>query len=193
MAHMTFDFAAARSNMVDSQVRTSDVTDHAIQDAMRAVPRELLCPAERQSLAYADVEVPYAPGRWLMRPREIGKLLQAIKPRPGERALAIAAPYAAAVLEAIGLTVERLDEGDLSAPVGGPYDVIVCEGAVSRAPVAWGAALAEGGRLGVVERSGPVGKAMLHVRGETGLGVLEVFDATPPVLPEFEAKAQFAF
>ena len=190
---MTFDFAAARSNMVDSQVRTADVTDHAIQDAMRAAPRELLCPADRQSLAYADVEVPYAPGRWLMRPRDLGKLLQALKPRSGERALAIAAPYAAVVLEAMGLKVARLDGDDLATPPGGPYDVIICEGAVAQAPPAWLAALAEGGRLAVVERRSPVGKAKLYVHGEAGLGSLEVFDATPPVLPEFEAKAQFAF
>ncbi len=190
---MTFDFTAARANMVDSQIRPSDVTDHSIQDAMRAVPRELYCPSDRQSLAYADVEVPCGPGRWLMRPRDAGKLMQALKPRPGERALAIAAPYIAAVLEAMGLTVDRLDEGDLSTPPGGPYDVIVCEGAVDCAPSAWLAVLTEGGRLGVVERRGPVGKAKLYVHGEGGVGVLEVFDATPPMLPEFQAKPQFAF
>jgi len=31
---MTFDFAAARQNMVDCQVRTSDVTDRAIHEAL---------------------------------------------------------------------------------------------------------------------------------------------------------------
>ena len=34
------DLAAARHNMVDSQVRTADVTDVRIHDAMRALPRE---------------------------------------------------------------------------------------------------------------------------------------------------------
>ena len=51
----------------------------------------------------------------------------------GERALAIAAPYAAAVLEAMGLSVTRLDGADLTK-VAGPFDVIVCEGAVSATP-----------------------------------------------------------
>ncbi|MEI9964010.1 MAG: protein-L-isoaspartate O-methyltransferase [Caulobacteraceae bacterium] len=190
---MTFDFAAARNNMVESQVRTSDVTDHAIQDAMRKVPREALCPPDRQALAYADVEVPYAPGRWLMRPRELAKLLQALRPRAGERALAIAAPYAAAVLEAMGLTVTQLSDGDLSKPVGGDYDVILCEGAVSAVPPAWLAALGPGGRLAVVERAGAVGKARLYVKEADGLASREVFDATPPYLPGFEPKAAFAF
>jgi protein-L-isoaspartate(D-aspartate) O-methyltransferase len=41
---------------------------------------------------------------------------------------------------------------------------------------------------------GPVGKARLYLRGEDGLAARrEVFDATPPVLPGFEAKLTFAF
>src|SRR5579863_7111919 len=102
---MSIDFATQRAIMVESQVRVADVTDYAIQDAMRVVARESLLPADKAYLAYADVEVEYAPGRWLLKPRDVAKLLQALKPRPGERALAIAAPYAAAVLEAMGLVV----------------------------------------------------------------------------------------
>ncbi len=188
---MTFDFAAARQNMVDCQVRTADVTDHAIQDAMLRVARESLCPAEKRAMAYADVEVPYAPGLWLMRPREVAKLLQALRPQPGETALAVAAPYAAAVLEAMGLAVERIDAGQ--APAKNRYDVAICEGAVSAAPQAWLDALAQGGRLALVERNGPVGKARLYVNGDTGMGSREVFDATPPMLPGFERQPQFAF
>jgi protein-L-isoaspartate(D-aspartate) O-methyltransferase len=157
------------------------------------VAREALVPAGRTAVAYADLEIEYAPGRFLMKPRDVSKLLQAVRPRSGERALAIAAPYAAAVMQAMGLAVERLDEGDLSAPRGSDYDVILCEQAVSQAPQAWLDALAPGGRLGLVERNGPVGKARFWVRAETGLASREVFDAAPPMLPGFERKAQFAF
>ena len=104
---MAADFVAARLNMVESQVRTNDVTDVRLHDAMRAIPREALIPADKAFQAYADVDVEYAPGRFLLRPREVSKLLQAAKPVEGERALAIAAPYAAAVLEAVGLDVVR--------------------------------------------------------------------------------------
>ena len=189
---MTFDFAAARQNMVDCQVRTADVTDLGILDAMLAVDREKLCAADKAALAYADVEVPYGEGLFLMRPREVGKLLQALRPQPGERALAIAAPYAAAVLEAMGLKVERLDGGE-PVEAKGRYDVVICEGAVSATPQTWISALDAGGRLGVVERNGPVGKAQLYVSGEAGVGVREVFDATPPILTGFERKPVFAF
>jgi protein-L-isoaspartate(D-aspartate) O-methyltransferase len=189
---MAADLAAARLNMVESQVRPSDVTDVRIHDAMRAFPRESLIPADKAYLAYADVEVPYAPGRWLLKPRDVSKLLQALRPMPGERALAVAAPYAAAVMEALGVTVERLDGEDLNAAPAGPYDIIVCEGAVARCPQVWLDALAEGGRLGVVERDGPGGKACLYMRADKGVGRRDLFDATQAVLPGFEARHGFA-
>ena len=190
---MSTDFAAARLNMVESQIRTADVTDLPLQDALRVVARETVAPGIKAHLAYAETEVEYAPGRWLLRPRDVGKLLQFLKPREGEKALAIAAPYAAAVLEAMGLSVTRLDGDDLTAVAGADYDVIICEGAVSAAPAAWTKALAIGGRLGVVERSGPVGRATIYVHAEDGVGRRPVFDSTPPVLSGFAAEPGFAF
>jgi protein-L-isoaspartate(D-aspartate) O-methyltransferase len=187
------DLAAARLNMVESQVRTQDVTDVRIHDAMRTLPREQFVPAERSYLAYADIEVEYAPGRFLLKPRDVSKLLQELRPMPGERALAIAAPYAAAVVENLGLTVTRVDGADLSAVPPGEFDMIIVEGAVARAPLAWLAALGSTGRLGLVERDGPVGKACLYMKADDGVGRRELFDATPPILAGFEAQHGFAF
>jgi protein-L-isoaspartate(D-aspartate) O-methyltransferase len=188
------DLAAARLNMVESQVRTADVTDIRIHDAMRSLPREDFLPPAKVYLAYADIEVEYAPGRWLLKPRDVGKLIQALRPMPGEQVLAIAAPYAGAAIEQMGLAVTRFDGEDLAAlPSDIHYDVIICEGAVSRAPQAWLSALKPGGRLGVVERDGPVGKAVLYVRAEDGIGRRDLFDATPPVLQGFAAQHGFAF
>lgn len=186
------DPAAARLNMVESQVRPADVTDVRIHDAMRTLERERFLPPTKAYLAYADVEVEYAPGRALLKPRDVAKLLQVVRPIPGERALAIAAPYAAAVLEQLGVAVTRLEDGDLSQPPAGEYDLIVCEGAVGRAPAAWLAALALRGRLGVIERDGPVGKACVYLRAEDGVGRREAFDATPPIMAGFAAERRFA-
>ncbi len=188
------DLAAARMNMVESQVRTADVTDVRIHDAMRSLAREDFLPPGKAHLAYADIEVEYAPGRSLLKPRDVGKLIQALRPMPGETALAVAAPYAGAVVAELGVSVARIDGEDLTdVPADGRYDLIVCEGAVSRAPQAWLSALKIGGRLGVVERDGPVGKAVLYVRGEDGVGRRDLFDATPPVLQGFAAQHGFAF
>ena len=210
---MTLDYRAARENMVENQVRTNDVTDHAVQDAIRLVARERLCPSSKQHLAYAETEVEYAPGYFLLQPRDIAKLLQGVRPRAGERALAISAPYAAMVMRRIGLEVRlkladaveapaylaeagiEVVRGDLSAfDQVGPFDVIVVEGAVQYATQSWKDMLAEGGRLGVVEREGPVGRAKLYVRGVDGLVAgRTLFDATPRFLKGFSPQAAFQF
>lgn len=189
---MAADPASARTNMVDSQVRPSDVTDVRIHDAMSAIDRTVFVAAGMTYLAYADAEAPYGPGRWLLKPRDLAKLVQALKPQAGERALAIAAPYAAAVLEALGLTVDRLDDADLQPGRGG-YGLVISEGAVAKAPEAWLGALELGGRLGLVERDGPVGKAAVYVRTAEGFGRREIFDATPPVMAGYNAEHGFAF
>lgn len=191
MGFMTFDFRAARLTMVESQVRTSDVTDTDLQDAMRTVPRERFCPEGKLFLAYAETEIEYAPGQYLMAPRDIAKLLQLLKPRSGERALAIAAPYAAAVLRQMGLQVT--EQGPNDAVSSGAFDVIVTEGAVDHVPQSWLKGLSATGRLGAVERSGPVGKAKIHVLSEDGFGARDGFDASCAYLAGFEPKPSFAF
>ena len=189
---MPVDTAAERDIMVDSQVRPNDVPDLAIQDAMRRLPREALLPPEKRYLAYADAQVEYAPGRWMLSPREVAKLLHALRPRAGERALAIAAPYAAAVLEAMGLAVTRVDGEDLTS-ISGTWPIIVCEGAVTRAPASWLAALAPEGRLAVVERDGPSGRAMLYQKSEQSLGARALFDCTAPLMAGFAEAPSFVF
>lgn len=190
---MSVEFATARTNMLESQVRTADVTDLSIQDAIRNAPRETLTPPGKAFLAYTDGEIEYAPGRWMLKPRDIAKLLQALKPVSGESALALSAPYGAMLLTAMGLDVTTADAGEAPPARAGGYDLILCEGAVGKAPAAWTAALAPGGRLGVIERQGPVGRATIYLRTEDGVGARAVFDATPPFLAGFEPVAGFAF
>jgi len=189
---MSADFAAARDNMVDSQVRPSDVTDLRIQDAMRTVSREALAPAAKASVAYADAEIEYAPGRWLLRPRDVAKLLQALGPLSGETALAISAPYAGALLAAMGLEVVSCDAAAVPARPEG-WSLMVCEGAVSQAPAPWLDALGPGGRLGVVERQGVLGRAMIYLRTGALVGSRPLFDSTPPFLAGFEPRPTFVF
>lgn len=207
------DFAAARKVMVDSQVRVNDVTDRGLQAALLAVPRERFCAPDRAFSAYAEVDVEITGERRLMQARETAKLLMAAEPRAGERALALAAPYAAAVLAQMGLTVtaQESDAGvfgvvggaladadvetvtaGLNSPAGGDWDLIVSEGAVGAQPRAWLERLRVGGRAVLVERTGPVGKAVLYVRGQNGLSRRELFDATPPLLAEMVPAPTFA-
>ncbi|MEY9109922.1 protein-L-isoaspartate(D-aspartate) O-methyltransferase [Bradyrhizobium yuanmingense] len=73
-------FSTARQKMVDGQVRTNDVTDRRVLDAMLTVPREAFVPAGRQALAYLDLDLDVSEGaakRFLIKPALTGKLLQA--------------------------------------------------------------------------------------------------------------------
>lgn len=208
------DFAAARQIMVDSQIRVNDVTDHALQSALRAVPRERFCAPDRVFSAYAEVDVPIAGDRKLMQARDVAKLLQALDARPGERALAIAAPYAAAILARMGLRVTAqeadaavfevtgpalADAGvetvvaDFDAPHGEGWDILISEGAVGARPDAWIAALRIGGRAVFVEKAGPAGKAVLYERGRAGLSRRVLFDSAPPMLGGMTPAPAFAF
>jgi len=211
---LKMDFHAARQNMVESQVRVNDVTDSALQLAMRHVARERLCAPSQAFSAYGEFESQIAPGRYLMKPRDIAKLLQTLEPKPGEKALAIAAPYAAAVLASVGVHV-TLQEGDprtmavvepylkelgvatavadLKTAVGTGYDAIIVEGAVAEMPATWLKALKPGGRLAVVLKDGPVGRARLYIRLEASFSEREVFDSAPSTLPGFERTATFEF
>ena len=53
--------AAARLQMIDSQIRPADVTDARILAAFEAVAREGFVPTAARALAYADVPVEVAP------------------------------------------------------------------------------------------------------------------------------------
>lgn len=207
------DFAAARKVMLDSQVRVNDVTDRALHAAFGSVERERFCAPDRAFSAYVDAMPEVTAQRQLMLPRDLGKLLQAASARPGEKALTIAAPYAAAVLASVGLDVTAQDSdadvftvtgealadygvktvvAPLKAPSGDGYDVIVSEGAVPGRQESWINALAENGRLVVVERTGPIGKAKLYVKGPNGVSVRELFECAPVVLDELIPAPAFA-
>ncbi len=75
------DFATLRQNMVDCQVRPSDVTDLRIIDAMLAVPREAFVPEAKRPIAYLDLDIDVAADgkakRHLIKPAVLARLLQA--------------------------------------------------------------------------------------------------------------------
>ena len=95
---MSADFTTARLNMVESQVRTQDVTDTAIHYAMRRCAARTWCRRPRPT-RYADSAVEYA-RRWLLHRgrRQAAAGVSA----PAGNGAAIAAPSAAALLEARG-------------------------------------------------------------------------------------------
>lgn len=89
--------------MVDGQVRTADVTDSRILDAMLEVPREAFVPADKQALAYLDLDLDIGAAgsakRYLIKPVVTARLLQAAEIKATDKVLVVgvASGYAAAL------------------------------------------------------------------------------------------------
>ena len=216
------DFAAARWNMVESQLRTNKVTDLRVLDAFENVPRELFVPEPLRGIAYIDEDVALGGGRFVMEPRVLARLLQAAQPGPEDMALDLGcgSGYATAILSRLVATVVALEddaalaeaanrtldaleidnavvvEGRLAAgyPKQAPYNVILLGGAVAEIPAAIADQLAEDGRLVTVVSAGPgLGRATLMRRDGGVISSRVLYDASLPVLPGFEAEPGFVF
>ena len=103
-------FSTARLKMVDGQVRTSDVTDSRILDAMLSVPREAFVPAASQKLAYLDLDLDVGGGatkRYLLPAALTAKLLQAAEIKSTDHVLVVGAAsgYVAALAAKIAARV----------------------------------------------------------------------------------------
>jgi protein-L-isoaspartate(D-aspartate) O-methyltransferase len=110
------DSAVQRQNMVDSQVRPSDVTDRRIPRAMLAVPREAFVPAGRRAIAYVDGDLVVTdpsvrPPRALMAPRTLARMIQALSLEADALVLDVgpATGYSTAVLAHIAGKVVALE------------------------------------------------------------------------------------
>jgi protein-L-isoaspartate(D-aspartate) O-methyltransferase len=219
--HDMIDMTAARRTMVDSQVRTADVTDLALIGAMLDVPRERFVPPAHVDVAYLDRDVPVAPGRALLKPMVLAKLIQAMGIRDGDHVLVVGCTsgYGAAVLGRLAGSVVALDQdpaltdwaasnlaavgatnvvvknGVLPAgwPQSEPYDAILLEGATEIAPEQLGRQLKPDGRLVCVLGRTRPGKAMVYRMVEGGVSGRPIFDAAAPVVPGFVAPLSFVF
>lgn len=216
------DFAAARLNMVESQIRTNKVTDPRIVESFEAVAREAFVGEAQRGIAYIDEDLEVIPGRYLMEPMVLARLLQAAAPQADDMALDVgcATGYSTAVLARLVQTVVGLEsdrslmdtanrtlnaldvdnavvvEGALDAGYQkqAPYDVIVFQGAVSEVPVGIKRQLADGGRLAavVIDTTG-LGRGMLIQRTGDSFSGRTLFDASTPVLPGLARQPGFVF
>ena len=75
------DFALARRNMVDGQLRPNKVTNVDLLAVAGTLPRERFLPDSLRSVAYADDDVPLGNGRYLMEPMVLARMIQALQPR----------------------------------------------------------------------------------------------------------------
>jgi len=100
-----------RQMMVDGQIRTNEVSNPALLDALYAVPRESFVPLSARSVAYVDREIEVGTGRFLLSPMVAAKLIQALDLREGDNVLDIAggSGYSRAIMERMGAHVTMLE------------------------------------------------------------------------------------
>jgi protein-L-isoaspartate(D-aspartate) O-methyltransferase len=110
------DFAMARLNMVESQVRPNGITDHRIIDAMAEVAREEFVPAARKSIAYLDEDVLLKAGsagqsRYLIEPMAFARMAHLAAIKPTDRVLVVGAGtgYGAKVIARLAQSVVGLE------------------------------------------------------------------------------------
>jgi protein-L-isoaspartate(D-aspartate) O-methyltransferase len=218
------DFAQARRIMVDGQLRTFDVNDMPLLNAMDSVPRERFVLPGREELAYIDQDILVSDGaerRYMLSPMILGRMIQALGIRRGERVLDVACGrgYASAVFRELGAQVTALETdealataakqslaaagaGDVAVVTGpleqgyagnAPYDAILVNGAVELRPDALFQQLAEGGRLVCVKGRGRAARATLYVRSGDALGERSLFEAAAPLLGAFVQAPGFTF
>lgn len=214
------DFAIARRNMVEHQLRTNEVTNQALLAAMGDIPRERFVPDRFRDVAYIDEDLPLKKGRFLMEPRVFARLLQLAEVKPQDVVLDIGCGtgYSTAVLSRLANTVVALEsDAELSARASAtlaelgidnalvvtapltdgyakqsPYDVIVFGGALPRVPPPIARQLVEGGRLVAVIGEG-VGRGTLTMRTRGVISSRPDFDAATPMLPDFAPVQGFVF
>ena len=216
------DFALARRNMIDSQLRPNRVTNARLLAAIGELPRERFLPQATRSVAYSDEDVPLGNGRYLMEPMVLARLIQTLQTVPDDRALVIASGrgYGAALLARLAASVVAVESDPLLATAAeqtakelgidgirqtvgpleegarpGPYDVILIEGAVQLVPQAIFDQLADGGRLTTVVAGPPgaLGVAELFVKEGGAISRRALFDAGTPSLPGFAPPPRFTF
>lgn len=216
------DFALARRNMVESQLRTNKVTAPEVLDALHSIPRERFMPTSRRAHAYVDEHVEIAKDRWMMPPMPMARLIHDAWPQAQDNALVVGAGmgYSAAVLgrlcrsvfalesdadlvKAMGEALTELAQDNVVAVEGplnqgyakeGPYNVIILGGAVDEVPDSLIDQLAEGGRLmAIVNGDDGIGRAVLYGKRNGVTTPRTLFDATVKSLPGFQKTASFVF
>lgn len=215
------DFATARENMVENQLRPSNVDDPRILAAFRAVPREAFLPARLRGVAYQDEDIDLGNGRHLIEPLALGRLLQTAAPGAEEVALVVGCDtgYAAAVLSKLVATVflllpEKIERAPIEArcdelgldniviqdgqpsqglPKEAPFNIILLAGSVAEPPARLIEQLDEGGRLVAVVDAGRAGKITVLTRIGGAIGARQPYDAGIPPIPELLPEPAFDF
>jgi protein-L-isoaspartate(D-aspartate) O-methyltransferase len=148
--------------MVEEQLRSRDIVDGRVLEAMERVPRELFVPEDLRGRAYDDAALPIGQGQTISQPYMVARISEALGLGGGERVLDVGtgSGYQAAVLAELAGevdTIERIPElaaqaranlsaagydrvnvhvgdGALGLPERAPFDAIAVAAAAPEVP-----------------------------------------------------------
>lgn len=207
-------FHTARINMVKNQVMPNHVNDNKLIEAMMNVPRHQFLDNEFQNIAYIDSALPLEDGRKMLQPELLARMIQALELKGEERVMDVAcgSGYSTALLSKLAgqvVAVESITQLATKAinhlsylqiqnvtiknnnllggdPKNAPFDAILINGAVDRAPKALINQLADGGKLVcVMHQKKAVDKVVMFVKTIDGnVSHIELFDGTAELLTQ---------
>jgi protein-L-isoaspartate(D-aspartate) O-methyltransferase len=187
------DYANMRRAMVDSQLRTSGVTDTWVLAAMGTLAREDFVPDGLREVAYMDRSIALPDGTVLNPAVATAQMLQAAEITPDDDVLLIGDrnSYAAALLSqrAAKVTVAVSAEGLAKAA----YSVIFIDGAVEELPEQLVAAAREGGRIVTGQLDRGVTSLALGIVRSGRVALRHFADSEIAPLAAFARKPEFVF
>jgi len=212
----------ARFNMIEQQIRPWKVLDQQVLDLMSTLPREKFVPDAYQGLAFADIAIPLGRDRFMLHPREEGRLLQAVKPGRDENVLVVnsGSGYVTALMASMARQVVAIDseaefvkatEDNLAAlnihnvtvehadisqgtVTQAPYDVIVVLGSMEVVAESIKQLQKISGRMFCIIGKEPTMEALLITRKNEDTWLEEgLFETSVPALENAPEAEEFRF
>ena len=217
---MEHDLNKSHYNMIEQQVRPSEVLELRVLSALAAIMREDFVAEHLVPLAYADTELPIDYGQTMLSPVVEGRFLQALDIQPEEHVLEIGtgSGYFTALLAQLAkqvTSVELIAElseqaqkklrevenislqiGDASQAwnLSDRVDVIVATAAFVTVPESYKHALQVGGRMLAVVGKSPMMEVQIIQRITERKWQMEtVFETVIPAMINAEPKPEFEF
>ncbi|MFZ5503523.1 MAG: protein-L-isoaspartate O-methyltransferase family protein [Pseudomonadota bacterium] len=210
-----------RFNMIEQQIRPCEVLEARILDLLKVVRREHFVPADKQGLAFADMEIPLGHGASMWAPKLEARVLQELHLSRSHHVLEVGtgSGYLTALLSALAgrvTSVEivpelsamaqqhlnayrreniKLEVGDAAQGWGDAgYDVIVLTGSTPILPRVFTRQLNVGGCLFAIVGDAPVMEAQLIARvGADTFETVNIMETCVAPLQNAAQPARFQF
>lgn len=169
------NFAQQREEMIKTQLLGRGISDEAVIEAMRKVPRHLFVPEHLRGEAYTDKPLPLGPDQTISQPYIVALMLESARLTPGDHVLEIGtgSGYQSALIAEISKAVYSIEldptllaqterrlkglgydnvycrsgNGWNGWPEVAPFDAIIVAAAASQIPRDLVKQLAPGGRM----------------------------------------------